>query len=139
MAKEKIKTWTRFMDMHSGGRCKESPYEKIYIEAPEEQARIIFYNKFGHNPDRVTCTCCGSDYSYDDYSSFAEASAYDRNCKYVKDKGYVEEPRESSYTTYELVKIDDYKANENVLVITKSEIEDVWRKGEVPEEGYVWM
>lgn len=61
--------WTRFYDMCSGGGIKESPYEYIYIEAPEEQAKIIFYNKFGHNPERVSCTCCGSDYSISKYSS----------------------------------------------------------------------
>ncbi len=73
-------TYTRFMDMHSGGGLKEAPYDKIFIEAPKDEARVIFYNRFGHSPDRVTCTCCGDDYSYDDGESLAELSAYDRNC-----------------------------------------------------------
>jgi len=38
--------WTRFMDMHSGGRLKEDPYQFILIEAPENEAKVIFYNKF---------------------------------------------------------------------------------------------
>lgn len=131
---EEIKTWTRFMDMHSGGSCKEAPYERIYIEAPENEARIIFYNKFGHNPDRVTCTCCGSDYSYYDYFSFAQASAYDRKCKYVEGRGYIEHPRNSSYKSE-----DEYKSNKNVLVITKDKIKNEWRTGKVPIESYVWQ
>ena len=54
--------WTKFMDTYSGGNKKEN-WENIYIEAPKEEAKVIFYNRFGHNPDRVTCTCCGPDYS----------------------------------------------------------------------------
>lgn len=34
--------WTRFMDLHSGGETKIPPYEYIFIEAPEEEARKIF-------------------------------------------------------------------------------------------------
>ena len=45
--------WTNFHDMYSGGGLKEKPYTYIYIEAPEVEARTIFYNRFGHNPDRV--------------------------------------------------------------------------------------
>lgn len=73
-------TYTRFMDMHSGGGLKEEPYDKIFIEAPEEEAKVVFYNRFGHNPERVTCTCCGEDYSMTEGESLAELSAYDRNC-----------------------------------------------------------
>ena len=68
--------WTRFMDMHSGGYAKEAPYEYIYIEAPQQQAEVIFYNRFGHNPNRVTCTCCGQDYSIGESEDFAQASAW---------------------------------------------------------------
>ena len=53
--------WTEFMDMHSGGGQKLD-WAYIYIEAPLEEAKVIFYNRFGRNPDRVTCTCCGADY-----------------------------------------------------------------------------
>ena len=74
--------YTRFHAMHSGGGLKEAPYDKIYIEVPEEEAKVIFYNRFGHSPDRVTCTCCGEDYSYDDGESLAQLSAYDRNAAY---------------------------------------------------------
>lgn len=82
--------YTRFMDMHSGGGLKEPPYARIYIEAPENEAKIIFYNRFGHNPERVTCTCCGEDYSITEEDSLVEASAYDRNAApvwFYKDTG----------------------------------------------------
>ena len=36
--------WTRFMDMHSGGGTKEKPFEYIYIQAPEKEAKVIFYD-----------------------------------------------------------------------------------------------
>jgi len=79
MKKKKTK-WTHFMDMHSGGGQKEK-WAHIYIEAPENEARVIFYNKFGHNPDRVTCTCCGNDYSVIESDNvFLEQFSYKRWC-----------------------------------------------------------
>ena len=87
-------TYTRFLDLHSGGGIKEPPYDKIFIEAPEAEAKVIFYNRFGHSPDRVTCTCCGEDYSLTEGESLAELSAYDRNCAteyYYTDTGEVAE------------------------------------------------
>jgi hypothetical protein len=73
--------WTRFMDMRSGGSQKEN-FAHCYIEAPENEAKIIFYNRFGHNPERVTCTCCGDDYSISEYETLEQATAYERNCEY---------------------------------------------------------
>lgn len=64
--------WTHFWDMHSGGRKKEK-FAHCFIEAPEEEAKVIFYNRFGHSADRVTCTCCGEDYAVTEYESLAEA------------------------------------------------------------------
>jgi hypothetical protein len=90
--------WTLFWDMHSGGGTKEGNYDKIYIEAPQEEAEIIFYNRFRHNPNRVTCTCCGADYAIAAHDSLEQASGYPRNCEfgyfvkdtqeYVGDLGY---------------------------------------------------
>lgn len=74
--------WTRFMDMHSGGGQK-GPAAKILIEAPEAEARVIFFNRFGLNPDRVSCTCCGEDFGVGEHDSLAEATAFDRNCHHV--------------------------------------------------------
>lgn len=73
-------TWTQFWDMHSGGGTKEPPYEKIYIEAPKDEAISIFYARFGHNPERVSCTCCGDDYAIDEGTDLAQMTAYHRNC-----------------------------------------------------------
>jgi len=70
------------MDMHSGGGQKEE-WPFIIIEAPEDEARVIFYNRFGHNPERVTCTCCGEDYSISEEDSLEQATAYDRNCEHA--------------------------------------------------------
>lgn len=75
-------TWTHFWDMHSGGGQK-APWQHIYIEAPEAEAKVIFYNRFGHNPERVTCTCCGNDYSVSEAETLAEASGYQRGCDYA--------------------------------------------------------
>ena len=74
--------WTTFWGMHSGGGLKE-PYHYIFIEAPEEEAKIIFYNRFGHSPDRVSCTCCGADYSISESKTLAEATAGHRGCKSI--------------------------------------------------------
>lgn len=64
------------MDMHSGGGQKLD-FSILYIEAPEDEAIGVFYNRFGRNPHRVTCTCCGPDYSVrevdDEPSEFADA------------------------------------------------------------------
>jgi len=70
--------WTRFYDMHSGGGAKEK-WELIFIEAPEDEAISIFYNRFGHNPNRVSCTCCGADYSiYEDGDSLERQDFKDK-------------------------------------------------------------
>jgi hypothetical protein len=81
--------WTQFMDMHSGGGLKEN-FQYCYIEAPEEEAKLIFYNRFGHDPERITCTCCGDDYSIMEFETLQEATAYERKCAsgwFYKDTG----------------------------------------------------
>lgn len=67
--------WTIFYDMHSGGRAKHK-YEVIMIEASEDEAISVFYSRFGTNPMRVSCTCCGSDYSITEVDSEEEAESY---------------------------------------------------------------
>ena len=54
--------WTKFFDMASGG-SEKTDYAQIYIELPEDEARKYFEDKFGRDPDNVTCSCCGSDFS----------------------------------------------------------------------------
>lgn len=99
--------WTRFYDMHSGGGAKEK-WGIIYIEAPEQEAKVVFYNRFGHNPDRVTCTCCGNDYSISEYSSLEEAQISERDILTL------------------------------TLTIPQDKIKPEERLGEVPEQGYIW-
>lgn len=155
--------WTQFMDMHSGGGLKEEPYGYIYIEAPEKEAKTIFYNRFGHNPERVTCTCCGNDYSINEKESLAQLTGFERNCRSLETpRGknglyknndpvivahlYLEEneqppegyklsnyPRFSKYQT-----LDQYLCNKDVLIIYTKDIKPNERMGEVPEQGYVW-
>ena len=70
-------TWTYFWDMHSGGRQKLS-WSLIYIEAPEAEARTIFRERLGRDPDNVTCDCCGEDYAVSSGETLAAVSAFHR-------------------------------------------------------------
>lgn len=106
--------WTKFMDMYSGGSLKEK-WEYIYIEAPQKEAELIFYNRFGHNPNRVSCTCCGNDYSISESESLEESTGYD-HCT-----------------------LDKYCKRKDVLIIPKSKIKPEWRIGDIPQQGYVWI
>lgn len=152
--------WTQFWDMSSGGSQKE-PYHFIYIEAPAEEAEIIFYNRFGHSPSRVTCTCCGADYSVSQSATLAEATAYHRGCKSItyqvdgineftkepKTEGIsVEEPSEREWDAQKFMSLADYLeknktpgSRDSVLVIRKEDIKPGERVGSVPKQGYVWQ
>jgi hypothetical protein len=127
--------WTRFMDMHSGGGQKEK-WAYIYIEAPQSEAELIFYNRFGHNPNRVTCTCCGDDYAISEGETLAEVSAYDRGCGYENgawvERTSIEKWAKPYQTVEEFVKDDDF------LFIYAADVKPEWRTGELPEQGYIW-
>ena len=118
------------MDMHSGGGLKHR-YAYIYIEANEAEAKVIFYNRFGTNPDRVSCTCCGNDYSITSSKSLAQATAYNRGCKYITNKGY-------NLQTGKSLKEWLVAERKSVLVIPKAAIKASERSGELPEQGYIW-
>lgn len=75
--------WTCFIDMHSGGGTKVKPYDFIYINAPEDEAKTIFENQFARDPENVTCNCCGQDYSIDSDEDLARLTAFHRNCAYL--------------------------------------------------------
>lgn len=64
---------TTFYDMHSGGGSLKEASQLIIIEAPEAEAICVFYSRFGHNPERISCSCCGSDYSVWEHDSLDEA------------------------------------------------------------------
>lgn len=151
--------WTRFMDMHSGGGQKLS-WAFIYIEAPQAEAEVIFQNRFNRNPNRVTCTCCGEDYSIDEEPTLEESTAFDRGCKFayfdkdgkeipeekawIPGKGtingakgrYVECQSEDSWRHY--VPLAEFVKQTDKLFIHAQEIKPKEKKGELHEEGYVW-
>ena len=102
-------TWTKFMDMNSGGDLKEK-WQYIYIEAPAEKAKIVFYNRFGHNPERITCTCCGEDYSISEGESIEQLRLPSR-----------------------------FEKRKDILIIYAEQIKSEEYEGEVPEQGYVWI
>lgn len=155
--------WTQFMDMHSGGGQKLD-WQYIYIEAPEAEAKIIFQNRFGRSPDRVTCTCCGEDYSASESPTLEEATQYERGCRWVEDErgwkvaraagneraGFYIEAGEpipdgykasylSSYREEKAKSLDAYIAQPAILVIRAADIKPEERVGEVRSEGYVWQ
>lgn len=119
--------WTIFWDMHSGGGQKEK-WSLIFIEAPEEEATTIFYNRFGHNPNRVSCTCCGEDYSVSSEESLEQITAYHRGCDYGEN-GYVERPNPKGYKDY--ASLEDFMKKEHVLVVSSEEIKPEEREGHV--------
>lgn len=127
--------WTHFHDMHSGGGAKEK-WGHIFIEAPIEEARVVFFNRFGHSPDRVTCTCCGEDYSVDEAESLEQATGYNRGCDWDKDLNQYAE-RRRSHSDY--LSLEQYAAREGVLIIRASEIKQGETIGTVPKQGYVWQ
>lgn len=140
-----MKPWTLFWDMHSGGGCKESPYEMIYIQAPEEEAAIIFYNRFGHNPYRISCTCCGQDYSVSESPTIEAVSGYHRGCEWVNDQSkkgggyYVEKPSTRGYGKSDYKTVEQYSKEKDVLMIPDHDIKPEERVGDLPQQGYVWQ
>ena len=119
------------MDMHSGGGLKE-PAQYIYIEAPEEQAVIMFYNLFGHSPDRISCTCCGEDYSYRNYGdqehlTLEQVSSYERGCDHQDNVG------EKGVSWIKCIPFDEWLLSDECIMLP------IEAFGEVPKSGYVWI
>ena len=117
--------FTLFWDMNSGGGQKEK-WSQIFIEAPREEAEVIFFNRFGHNPHRVTCTCCGQDYSVTEEDSLEEAAHYHRT-NHWNDEGKVS------------LSLEEFCSLDHVLVIRAEDIKPEERKGSLPTQGYVWV
>ena len=126
--------------MNSGGGQKLD-WSMIYIEASSrDEAETVFYNRFGRNPNRVTCTCCGGDYSISIEDTLEEASAYHRGCAYDREaKKWVDKPSKERYSFNNYATLEEYKKQEDVLIIPASDIDDSEKVGEVPQEGYVWQ
>lgn len=129
--------WTQFMDMHSGGSLKEKA-QYIYIEAPEAEAVVIFYNRFGHNPNRITCMCCGNDYSITESATLEEATGYERGRYYnEKTHSYEDKPDTDRYrSSYQ--SLEQYLKGGSIF-IRQDEIKPEERTGKVPQQGFVWV
>lgn len=108
--------WTRFMDMHSGGRNKVADHEYLYIEAPRLKAVAIFSHRFGRNPYNTTCGCCGKDYSINEYETLEDATRYNRTPWPAKKNPVIE--------------LDAYLAKEGstVLVLRDSDLTETERE-----------
>lgn len=117
-------TWTRFWDMNSGGGRKED-FRFCFIEASEDEAKSVFYSRFGHSPDRVTCTCCGEDYVVEEVGETLEEATSGQRAW-------------SNYRQYP-ADLEEFLAHEDVFVIYAKDIEDHERTADVPEQGYVWV
>ena len=119
---DKKSNWVLFWDMHSGGYSKEK-WDKIYIEASDDEAHRIFSNRFGHEPYDIACECCGCNYAvYDEEPSLEQASGYHRNCLFDKDKDmYVEKHSGRSFNGNYMT-VEEYEKMDNVLVIRAEDI-----------------
>jgi hypothetical protein len=130
--------WTRFMDMHSGGKQKE-PFAYCYIEAPQKKAELIFYNLFKHNPHRITCTCCGEDYSISTEKTLSQISADDRNCAWDKEsQKYIEKPRSDGYGGL-YRKVSELDLDSRIRIIRCKDITPDLLIGYMPKQGYTWV
>jgi hypothetical protein len=100
--------------MSSGGSQKTA-YKHIFIELPERDAVAYFEQKFGRDPEHVTCDCCGGDFSISTSPSLEQATAYHRNCDHDRKTGqYVESAR---FADTPLISLDQFCALPDVLVI----------------------
>lgn len=135
--------FTEFWDMHSGGKTKVEPYNKIYIEAPKDEAMVIFYNRFHRHPFKITCACCGEDYEVDEDPTLERATGYHRGCEWDdKNKQWLEKAGRyhgsNEFKPY--LTVEQYAALEDVLVIWEHEIKPEERVGELSRPGgWVWM
>ncbi len=138
-------TWTRFIDMHSGGSQKLD-WAYIYIEAPEEKAVEVLENKYGIVPYDTTCECCGQDYTINEEKDLKQATGFERNAPHTETprdpktglfhnddpnaclmldvgekppKGYKIDDR---LTSGDFIPLEEYIKQKDVLVIYKSEI-----------------
>jgi len=131
--------WTQFMDMHSGGGQKLD-WAYIYIEAAKEEAKVIFYHRFGRNPEKVTCTCYGGDYSINEGEDVAQLTAYQRNCAYDDENDrYIEEQNKRYGKTSPWISLAEYMNDKETLFIHASEIKPEEKTGKIPRQGFVWV
>ena len=132
--------------MYSGGSQKED-WSEIYIQASsEEEAIKIFERRFDHHPHRVTCDCCGEDYSISSEKELSNITAFNRNCPWIYEKGKSLEGRylegngkgkgknkgEKIPDGYKLgqscgkwMPLKEYREQKNVLILGENDIKSV--------------
>ena len=133
--------WTKFWDLHSGGSTKQPPHEMIYIEAKEDKAILVFYNRFRNNPNDTACNCCGGKYTIKEYKTLEQATGFHRHCRWDDElKCWVEEPNDSLIKyggkLEKLISLEDYRKQEDVLIVPKENIQPGEWKGEVPSPHF---
>ena len=128
-------TWTQFHDMNSGGGQKLD-WAQIFIEAPRKEAESVFSARFGRSPNRVTCTCCGPDYSVNEEPTLEQITWFERGCKLSKDGAVIEE-QGAEYRPY--LTLREYIARKDVKVIPANEISEQERAAIVKRQGYIWV
>lgn len=108
-------TWTQFHDMHSGGH-QNTKWAQIFIEAPEKEAREIFTDRTGEDPDAINCICCGSNYSVtEEKGDLAQATGYERGCRFDGTL-YVDEPGRWTRSG-RVTPLEEYVKRDDVLVL----------------------
>ena len=68
--------WTLFWDMNSGGGKKITPYSFILINMNKYAAIAYFQERFGRDPENVTCECCGEDYRISTHNTLEDACGW---------------------------------------------------------------
>lgn len=132
--------WTRFMDMHTGGRQKLD-WAFIYIEAKEDDAAKVFQHRFGRNPNNITCSCCGEDFSfYEHNEDLQQASGFDRHCLFDGERYIEVSDKYRKLIPFEEWLEDAKDEDSDHLIIYASDIKPEELKGETPRRGHlVWV
>jgi hypothetical protein len=105
--------------MHSGGH-QNTQWAQIFIEAPEDEARRIFVEKTGQYPDMANCDCCGANYSITEAENLAQATAYERNCKFDNATNRWVEEQDNLATwrsTQKHISVEEYAKRGDVLIL----------------------
>lgn len=102
----------------------------IFIEAESvRQAKLIFFNRFGHYADEMICPSCGEDYIIDYHEDIHQLTGPSRSCK-IEGGKYVEKPIRKGSRTY--LTLEEYKKKPELLFILVGDITEEDLKGSLP-------
>jgi len=135
--------WTSFRDMSTSSKPGlKVGYKEILIELPEEEAKGYFQKRFDCNPDKHTCSCCGSDFSVIESETLAKATMVVRKCHIDDKTGEWQDSAPKPGTIahkYNLHKwyqtLDEYIERDDVLVIRREEIDALYHALQKQEES----